>query len=199
MVIKLNCWVFPTEGFPTYGCDKKMPIVTPEPNLIQTNDVAFSASVSEAVGNKIGSSLNYVLLNFDIYEFGVSGNAYSSLSGYPYFFMASTERIRANCSISDILVTNEISGISGTTSFNLQRQLATGGGYTDISVSNTTISNTADDGISFKYSDLVYPAGVGVGAYNLTTLGVGDRVRFVLVGAADQASTLNIKLVTRPV
>ena len=105
-------------------------------------DVQFSTSVSEAVGNKLAASLNYQLDNFDRYVFGVSGGVYSGLSAYPYTFNGSIENLRSDCTISNIEIFNETSGSAGETEFRIERQLAAGGSWTTIFSQNCHIQNT---------------------------------------------------------
>ncbi len=176
-----------------------MAYVISEPNKVYVEDVQFSTSVSEAVGNKLGSSLNYVLDNFDAYSFGVTGSPYSALSIYPYAFSGTTENIRANCAITDIHIYNEVCGISGSTEFRIERQLSSGGAWTNIFSTNCVISNTANDGVSFNMNDLTAPSGVTFPVASIQDFLANEKLRFVLVSAANQAQNLLIKLVMRPV
>ena len=175
-----------------------MGFVTSEPKKIYEEDVQFSASVSEAVANKLAATLNYCIDNFDRYEFGVSGNVYSGLSAYPYVFTGCLENIRVDSEIHSIEVYNEISGISGDTNFRLLRLPA--GGGSPVQVFNAcTIKNTAADNLSFDLmvgpppTDVLYPLAV------TTALSKDDKLIFVLISAADQAQNLRVKVTARPV
>lgn len=174
-----------------------MAFVTSEPNKIYQEDVQFSTSVSEAVGNKIASSINYILDNFDHYDFGVSGAPYSSLSVYPYNFMGNIENIRANCTIYELQIFNEVSGISGTTEFRIERQLSSGGGWTNIFSVNCQIGNAAADNLFFKNTD-PSPSSVTLPVISIPDLLINEKLRFVLVTAANQAENLTVRVVTKP-
>jgi len=176
-----------------------MAFVTSEPNKINVEDVQFSTSVSEAVGNKLASSLNYVIDNFDIYEFGVSGGVYSGLSTYPYYFNGTIENLRSDCVITDILIYNEISGTSGSTTFAIERQAPGGGAFATIFTVNPVISNTAADNLFFKMSDVSAPSGVTLPVIPGVVYPQNEKFRFVILGAATDAQNLSVKVITRPV
>lgn len=177
-----------------------MAAITPEPNRIFVEDTAYGAAVSEAMLTKMGGTSNYLLENFDIYDFGITGaTAYDGLSAYPYTFTDTVEVMRSDCVVTDILVSNQVSGTSGTTTFMLQRQLAAGGAWADILSGNFSIDAAAADGLYFKLTDGSYPSGVGAPTVTISSLAAGDRVRWILVSAATGASQLHIQLVTRPV
>lgn len=176
-----------------------MPYLSSEPEKIYQEDVQGGASVSESIGAKIGSSINYILDEFVTYHFGVSGAPYSGLSVYPYEFNNNIEAIKGKCEIQDIFITNQVSGISGATEFRIERQLAAGGGWTNIFSVNCSILNTAADGILFKESDVSAPAGVTLPVLSIVDFELNDKLRFVLVSAADQAQSLSIAVKARPV
>jgi len=175
-----------------------MAFVTSEPNKINVEDVQFSTSVSEAVGNKLASTLNYVIDNFDRYEFGVSGAPYSSLSAYPYTFSANLESMKTDCEIFDILFFNNISGTSGNTVFYIERQLAAGGAWTTIFSTNCSIANTAADNLSFSLNAAA-PSGVTLPVLSISSFAASDKLRWVLVSAASDAEVLNFKVIMRPI
>jgi len=174
-----------------------MAFVTSAPNKIYEEDVQFSSSVSEAVGNKLASSLNYILDYFEIYEFGVSGAPYSGLSSYPYTFNGTIENVRSNCTITEIQIFNEVSGTSGTTEFRIERQLSSGGAWTNIFSTNCQIGNAAADSLFFKNTSTA-PASVTLPVLAISSFLTNEKLRFVLVTAAGQAQNLNIKIVVRP-
>jgi hypothetical protein len=173
--------------------------IASEPQLILDFDVQGGASVSESVGAKIGATSNFILNKFYVMPFGVSGAPYSGLSAYPYTFTGAAEAARLKSQIDSIFVFNEISGISGTTEFRIEKQLAAGGSWTNIFTTNCQIQNTANDNISFSNTDLVAPSGVTLPVLPTTTLEVGDKLRFVLVSAADQAQNLKVRVYLRPI
>lgn len=176
-----------------------MPYVTSDPVKIYTEDVQFSSSVSEAVANKIGAGINFVLDNFVAYSFGISGGFYSNLAFYPYTFTGSIESLVYTCVINDIVIFSEASGISGTSEFSIEWQPAAGGAWTNIFSTNLEISNTASDNLTFKMSALSAPTGVTLPILSTSSFAAGDKLRLVIVSAANQASNIKFKVITRPI
>ncbi len=176
-----------------------MTYLPPEPEMLHQEAVQGGSAVSEALLALVGSTSNFILKNFKTYEFGVTGAPYSGLSAYPYTFSANQEASLYKCEIEDIVVYNKTSGISGTTEFKIEKQLAGGGGWSNIFSTNCTISNTAADDLLFKATDVSAPSGVVLPVLGTTSLELGDKLRFVLVSAADQAENLSVFVITRPV
>jgi len=172
--------------------------INSEPELILDFDVAGGSSVSEAFGAKVGSTTNFVLNNFVVFPFGISGAPYSGLSSYPFTFAGSIESTRMRVNIEKIVVYNEVSGISGTTEFRIEKQLAAGGAWSNIFSTNCTISNTAADSLYFE-TGLSAPSGVTLPVFPATTLEINDKLRFVLITAADQAQNLKVRVICRPI
>ena len=172
--------------------------ISAEPELILEADTIGGASCSEALFAKFGSVSNFVLNNFVSVPFGISGAAYSNLSAYPYTFAGSIESLRLKVNIEKITVFNEVSGISGTTSFKIEKQLASGGAWTNIFTTDCSISNTAADSLYFE-TGMAAPSGVTLPVFPATTLEVNDKLRFVLITAADQAHNLAVNVICRPI
>jgi len=172
--------------------------ITSEPELILDFDVQGGASVSEAFGAKVGATTNFLLNNFVVFPFGVSGAAYSGLSAYPYTFAGSIESSRLKVNIEKITVFNEVSGISGTTSFRIEKQLAAGGAWSNIFTTDCSILNTAADSLYFE-TGLAAPSGVTLPVFPATTLEINDKLRFVLITAADQGQNLAVNVICRPI
>lgn len=170
-----------------------------EPEKIHQEAVQGGAAVSESLLALVGSTSNFILDNFIYYPFGVTGAAYSSLSAYPYTFNGTAESVKYNSNIERIEVFNEVSGISGTTEFRIEKQLAAGGSWTNIFSTNCTISNSAADFLHFNSTDVSAPSGVVLPVLSTTSLAINDKLRFVLVSAADQAQNLHVRVITRPV
>lgn len=172
--------------------------VTSEPELILDLDVAGGASVSESIGSKLGATSNFLLNNFVALPFGISGAPYSGLSGYPYTFTGSIEIARIRLNIEKVVIFNEVSGTSGTTEFRIEKQLAAGGSWTNIFSTNCSISNTAADSLLFESGGSA-PSGVTLPVLSTTTMEIGDKLRFVLITAADQAENLKVRVICRPI
>jgi hypothetical protein len=172
--------------------------VTSEPQLILDLDVSGGSSVSESIGAKLGATNNFILNNFVAFPFGISGAPYSGLSTYPYTFFGSIEFARLRLNIEKIVVLNEVSGISGQTEFRIEKQLAAGGAWTNIFTTNCIILNTAANELIFE-TGLAAPSGVTLPIFSPTILEIGDKLRFVLITAADQAQNLKVRVIARPI
>ena len=172
--------------------------ISSAPSKIYIEDVQTGASVSESVGSKIGALVNFIADEFIRYPFGITGAPYSGLSSYPCTFTGTFESLAYNCVIEKITVFNEVSGISGTTEFKIERQLAAGGAWTSIFSTNCSIVNTAADNLYFE-SNGAAPSGVTLPVLSITSFSKSDKLRWVLVQAADQAENLKIRVITRPV
>jgi len=170
--------------------------INSEPELILDFDVAGGSSVSEAFGAKVGSTTNFILNEFSVFEFGV-GEIYSGLAVYPSV-VGTQEYARMRYNVEKIYVYSLASGISGQTEFRIEKQLAAGGAWTNILTTNCIILNTAADDIRF-FSGGSAPADVTLPVFPATTLEIGDKLRFVLVTAADQADTLYVDVALRPI
>lgn len=174
-----------------------MPFVTSERKRINVEDVQFSTSVSEAVGNKLGASINFIFDRIvQKLVFGVIGAPYSSLVT-PYTGLGTNETLVEAYEISRLSVSQAVCGTSGQTEFYLERRPFGSGIWTSMFSVNCIISNTASDPVSFT-SDGVAPAGVTLPVFNLTNLGEGDEIRLVLFSSANQAQDLTINLEVRP-
>jgi hypothetical protein len=171
--------------------------ITSEPNKVYVEDVQYATSVSESVGNKLGSSMNFILDNFVVYHFGVTGGVYSGLSAYPYTFSNNIENMKSACEITDIEIFTQETGTAGTTEFKLEYQLAAGGAWSNVFSTNCSIAYTTADSTFFKNTDAA-PSGVTLPVISKTTYAKNDKLRFVLVTAATNAQNLSIKVNMRP-
>ena len=174
-----------------------MAIVSPSPNLIQEQDVTFSTSVSEAVGFKLGGSLNHVLTNFYTYTLGFGGGFHSALTT-PYASLA-TEVVRVNSVISDIYITQQLGGSSGVTQFYIQKQPAGGGPFVTIFSVDGQISSSAGNDVKFYSSSGGTPTGVTKPVFPSASLLAGETIQLVLFTSAVQARNLQLQVITRPV
>lgn len=175
-----------------------MSFLPSEPEKIHQEAVQSGAAVSESLLALVGSTSNFILDNFIYYPFGFTGAPFSGLSAYPYTADGSSEPILLNCVIEKLFIYNKISGISGNTVFRIERQLAAGGAWTNIFSTNCTIQNTAADELYFT-SNGIAPAGVTLPVVSISSLSVNDKLRIVLISAADQAENLKVRVITRPV
>lgn len=173
--------------------------ISSEREKIFVEDTQGGSSVSESVGSKLGSSINFILDRIvQKLQFGVVGQFYSVLTT-PYTFDASSEVSLENYLIQRVSVSIQVSGVSGTTEFKLERRLFGSGVWTTMFSTNVIISNTAADNLVFNSDDMSAPAGVTLPVLSITTLAKGDEVRGVLVTAASQARNLLVNLEVSPI
>jgi hypothetical protein len=170
--------------------------ITAENARMYEEDVRYGAAVSEAVGYKLGGFMNYIADKFSYYQFGIAGPSFGSLSAYPYTMSNQQEVIDLNATIYKIDVTLDVAGTSGNTEFRIERQVGGVGGWTNIFSQNCVIANTASDALVFSTLNAA-PSGVTLPIVSTSSILQGDRLRFVIVGAATGAQNLKVKVVTR--
>lgn len=175
-------------------------LVTPERKLFYTEDVQAGAANSEANANKIAASINFVNQRVTKpLHFGVGGASYSDLSSYPYTFENNSELCAENLLIQKIVISNQISGTSGTTQFYLSIRRSGSGVWQNMFFATCTISNTASDNLVFTSIDSA-PSGVQIPVLDsgMELLNFGDEIRFVLVQAATGAKNILATLECSP-
>lgn len=173
-----------------------MAIVTSEPQIIYTNDVAFGSANSEALFNKIGGVVNYISERLISLNFGLTGQTYQSLT-LPYYPVGTLEVFPKDCTLSFIYVSLEETGTSGTTTFDLQVAPANSNTFTSILSTQCSITSAAVDGVNF-YSTGAAPSGVTLPVASTTTFTQGQKFRFVLTAAAAAGANLQIVAAFRP-
>jgi hypothetical protein len=161
-------------------------------------DTRGGASVSESIGSKLGSSMNFIFDRIVQHiEFGADGAVLSSLN-MPFVFDDYTDFALENLLIQRIRVSLGTSGTSGQTEFRLEKRLAAGSTFNTIFSTNCIISNTAADNLVFS-SDGSAPSGVTLPVLSDTGLAIGDELRFVLITAATVAQNLTIRVEVSPI
>lgn len=131
-----------------------MPVIAPIRKNIFEEDVRFRASVSEAVGNKIGSSVNFINeRQYDVKNFFINGN-YSIMSTYPQLSVDGRCWFQNDAFITGILVYSDIKGLAGTTELDIKK--SSDGGATWASIFSTTPKfNTTTNNFSHCVVDYV--------------------------------------------
>lgn len=176
-----------------------MALLTSERERFYQEDVAGGVSVSEFLGGKFGSNINFIYDRIvQVLEFGVSGAPYSGLSAYPYLFSNNNEVAIENYELLRVTVANQISGTSGQTEFKIERRPFGSGTWTNIFSTNCIIQNTAADALFFSSEDAA-PSGVTLPVLNISSINAGDELRFTLISAALGASDLKIRVEVGPV
>lgn len=113
-----------------------MPVIAPIRKNIFEEDVRFRASVSEAVGNKIGSSVNFINeRQYDVKNFFINGN-YGIMSAYPQLSVDGRCWFQNDAYITGILVYSDVPGSSGTTELDIKK--SSDGGFSWASIFSTT-------------------------------------------------------------
>jgi hypothetical protein len=172
--------------------------ISSEREKIYVEDVAGGVSNSEAVGAKLGASINFIMDRIvQKLQFGIGGKVYSGLTT-PYTASGNSELVTENYLIQRVTVSNQISGTAGTTEFKIERRPSGSATWTSLFSVNGSIGHAAADNLIFK-SDAAAPANVTLPVLSITQLDEGDEVRFVLVSAASSAQNLLVTLEVSPI
>lgn len=169
---------------------------------IELEDVAFRSSISEAVGNKIGASLNFINRrqldkhNFNLngpYAMGAGSTGADGIFVFPF-----------DAELVAYALYNETSGISGTTEIDI-KELSPGGAVVGSIFSTTPkIATTAASGAfsAYRFVDsttLAAPTGHTLAVATTTTFTEGSALRLDLVSAMSGARTLDFTIYFRPI
>ncbi|HEY9705639.1 MAG TPA: hypothetical protein V6C58_24585 [Allocoleopsis sp.] len=172
--------------------------VTSQRRKVYVEDVSGGVSVSESVGSKLGSSINFI---FDriVYKllFGVGGGLPISSLTTPYTFSSYSEFALENLLAIRVRVALKTSGTAGNTEFYIERRPVGSGTWTNIFSTNCIINHAASDNLVFA-SDEAAPVNVTLPVLSTTSYNTGDEFRLVLVSAATGSENLQIFLETSP-
>jgi len=168
---------------------------------IELEDVAYRASVSEAVANKLGSSVNFInRRQYDTHSWHINGD-YSTGTGsvgldgiFPFLF--DVEIVGFSYYAGNV-------GISGTTSIDVHWLNAGGSDNGTIFSTKPSISSVAAPGEYTLYNQLTStiisnPTGHTLAVLSKTTFNSGDALRLDLDSTMSEANNFQFSIQYRP-
>ena len=176
-----------------------MAIVAPDRALIQEEDVQYRASVSEAVGFKIGAMVNHIATKqYDEKTFPLNGR-YDLAGTFPAVGVDGLSFVQFDAEIIGVWVYNQVAGSSGTTELDVQIATSPGGSFSSIFSTTPKITSAAP---SNSYADsagvVTPPTGVTAPVLSVTQLNAGTAIRVNLVSAMAFAESCGIVIHYRP-
>jgi hypothetical protein len=175
--------------------------ITPSRNNVQVEDVQFRASVSEAVGNKLGGSINFINdRQFDIHSWHLNGDfsviAASEVGDGVFICQEDMEIV----GLALYIGTNGSTGSNITVDLHWISSDGTDNG-TIFSV-KPAIATTAADGAflhqNIRASDNEVPTGFTAATFSKTTFDRHDGIRLDLDSSTGGASNLQCTIFFRP-
>lgn len=168
---------------------------------IKTEDVQFRSSVSEAVGNKIGASINFInTRQTDSKLWTINGNYYNSFTkvGIDGAYICSVDM-----EVYSITMYNLVAGSSGTTTFDLIRHTGSGVAGSSIFVTKPSLGygtgNNAFLGYRFFDSTVLEaPSGCVLPTLVSMNLDAGDMITCDMTDTQVFGQSAGITLELRP-
>lgn len=178
--------------------------ISPVRNQIQTEDVAYRRSVSEAILTKVGAQSNFInTFQTDIKEWKLNG-AYSVATGITFFDGVAS--FFYNSEIVGIYFYNGQAGASGTTEFDItwKNQAGVNQGsifsttpkITSATPSETIITQNLITGNDYP---VITPAGVTLASFAKTTFLEGESLFFDLNSSMIAAQNCGLTIFYRPI
>lgn len=176
--------------------------ITAARNLIQSEETAYRAAVSESTLTKVGAHLNFV----SHYQYDTkawffngpysNGGAQTNIDG-PHIMLFDMEIVGCAAYVFN-------AGSSGTTTFDIKRRTASGGAGVSIFSTPPAILYTAGNNVwverRLQPTNVIIenPAGTTAPVLSTTSLDAGDMLTFDLTGVQTGSSNCGIILYVRP-
>jgi hypothetical protein len=178
--------------------------LSPQRKNIHTEEVQYKASVSEAVGFKLGAAINFInLRQYDTKAFYING-PYSINTG-PKIAVDGAYLVLHDCEIVGCAMFNIVAGSSGTTTLNVRKYTASNApsGGASIFTTKPAISYTAGNyAFVFKrFQDdttLENPSGTTLPVLATNQLNAGDMLVIDIDSYQTGAENCGLILFTRP-
>lgn len=169
---------------------------------IYVEDVQYRAAVSEAVGSKIGSSINFINnYQYDSRGFFLNGG-YGSYSG-AQVGVDGAWGILFDVKLVGIFMFNLVAGVSGTTTLDVKRRTASGGSSTSIFSTKPSITSAAGNN-AFVFNRTIdstvldNPAGTTLPIFGTTDLDAGDMLTLNIDAKQVSGENCGLVLYYRP-
>jgi hypothetical protein len=171
---------------------------------IQEEEVRYKSSVSEAVGFKLGASINFINeRQYDTKAFYLNGPYWTR--GAPQYAVDGAICILFDCEIVGCAMFNMIAGTSGTTTLDIRRYTASNtpsGGASIFSTKPSISYNAGNYAFVFKrFSDnqtLENPSWTTLPVLSTTNLDAGDMLVADLLTTQNGAENCGVILFVRP-
>lgn len=174
--------------------------ITPSPNTIQQEEVAYKAAVSEATFTRMGASINYIITRIFRsvgFEFGGrlnSNSVYYGMAGNRYFYRS--------VEIDHYYLSMEDAGSAGTTAFNAEvydetNTLLGNLFSTPPSIDSSTGNNSVVGRDVKNGTDIEAGVGKTVGTINYTSIPAGYTLKPFLSSVQTDCENAYFELLVR--
>lgn len=170
-------------------------------NIIQEEEVAYRAAVSEATLTRVGETTNFInVRQHDTKQFFINGT-YSVNSGLPQVSVDGAIPVLFNITIIDVCMFNIVAGSSGQTELDIKRVTSSGGSGTTIFSTTPKIMSTAgNNAYTGTAAAGAFPGGTGLTqpVLSVTDIDAGDLLYCDLLDAQVDAENTGIVIFFRP-
>lgn len=151
---------------------------------IQTEEVDFKSSVSEATLKKVAGSVNFINNRQHSEKQFFANGRYGIMSSYPQTGVDGLVFFEFNATIINVWAFNLVVGSSGTTELDVKRATASGGSFSTIFSTTPKFASTSANN-SYVDANGYQPAGTGITApvLSLTNVDQGDALRLDIISA----------------
>jgi hypothetical protein len=178
--------------------------ITGERKNIQVEEVRYKSSVSEAVGFKLGSSINFINnKQYDHKGFYINGNY--SLFSTPILAVDGAIAILNDCEIIGVCMFNIVAGSAGTTTLNVRRYTGSNtpsGGESIFDVKPSISFTAGNNAFVFKRflddTTLENPSGTTLPTLAISQLNAGDLLVVDLDAAQTNGQNCGLLIFLRP-
>lgn len=176
--------------------------ITANRENVTIEETKYKASISEATAQKIGGSLNFVnLKQYDTHTFNLNGVYELGVgsTGLDGMFIC-----LINMELVAITISNEVSGVSGTTTVDIDWFNGSGSNQGTIFSTKPSIDSTSPNdaygikGIATGFSDFG-GTGITLPVMSKTTFNAGDALNISLDTAMSSAQNLAVSVHFRPI
>lgn len=170
-------------------------------NIIQVEEVAYRAAVSESTLTRVGETSNFILVRqHDTKQFFINGT-YSKNSGLPQIGVDGAIPILFNITLIDVCMFNLVAGSSGQTEIDVKRVVNSGGSGTTIFSTKPRIASTAGNNAYVGTAAAgSFPGGTGLTqpVLSVTDLDAGDLLFCELTDAQVDGENTGVVIFFRP-
>lgn len=173
--------------------------VAPARNNIQVEEVRYKAAVSEAVGNKIAGSINFIN-EYQVKQFHMGVTGGFSVLTVPYNDIGAQEVFETDSEIVNVFVRYGTAGSSGTSELDIKWAPDNSSTFNSIFSTTPKVGNAASDNNVFDANGIsTTPANCTQPVLSKTTFDAGDKIRCDIIQAATAADTFIVVIHYRPI